>query len=139
MIRIQGQSPIGLSSVDHGAPWLAALLRRLVQDWRLPVGGLAWADPFQGRQDPVVDWWVEALTKLLEYGVSGAAVAVGWSQYLNQLLDNVLGVRIPDVLAQSPEGGGLINLPAVVLIALCALLLIRGGRASRPRSTRSWW
>ncbi|HLU59571.1 MAG TPA: amino acid permease [Pseudonocardia sp.] len=67
---------------------------------------------------------------LLEYGVSGAAVAVGWSQYLNQLLDNVLGVRIPDVLAQSPEGGGLINLPAVVLIALCALLLIRGASES---------
>jgi APA family basic amino acid/polyamine antiporter len=67
---------------------------------------------------------------LLEYGVSGAAVAVGWSQYLNQLLGNLLGFQIPDVLSQSPEGGGLINLPAVVLIALCALLLIRGASES---------
>ena len=27
---------------------------------------------------------------LLEYGVSAAAVAVGWSEYLNELLDNLL-------------------------------------------------
>jgi basic amino acid/polyamine antiporter, APA family len=67
---------------------------------------------------------------LLEYGVSGAAVAVGWSQYLNQLLGNLFGIQIPDALSQSPEGGGLINLPAVVLIALCALLLIRGASES---------
>ena len=67
---------------------------------------------------------------LLEYGVSGAAVAVGWSQYVNQLLGNLFGVQIPDALSQSPEGGGLINLPAVVLVALCALLLIRGASES---------
>jgi basic amino acid/polyamine antiporter, APA family len=67
---------------------------------------------------------------LLEYGVSSEAVAVGWSEYLNELLDNLFGVRIPDLLSQSPEGGGLINLPAVVLVALCALLLIRGASES---------
>ena len=67
---------------------------------------------------------------LLEYGVSSAAVAVGWSEYVNELLDNLFGVRIPDLLSQSPEGGGLINLPAVVLVGLCALLLIRGASES---------
>ena len=74
---------------------------------------------------------------LLEYGVSGAAVAVGWSQYLNQLLDNLFGLRIPDLLSQSPEGGGLINLPAVVLVAMCALLLIRGGARKFTRDALS--
>jgi amino acid transporter len=63
---------------------------------------------------------------LLEYGVAGAAVAVGWSQYLNKLLGDVFGVQIPAALSQAPEQGGIINLPAVVLVALCALLLIRG-------------
>jgi len=67
---------------------------------------------------------------LLEYGVSSAAVAVGWSQYVNQLLRNLFGFQIPDFLSQSPEGGGVINLPAVVLVALCALLLIRGASES---------
>src|SRR5215510_9217797 len=32
---------------------------------------------------------------LLEYGVSAAAVAVGWSQYLNQFLDNVFNYQLP--------------------------------------------
>jgi basic amino acid/polyamine antiporter, APA family len=67
---------------------------------------------------------------LLEYGVSGAAVAVGWSQYVNQFLDNVFGFEIPDALSNAPEQGGIFNLPAVVLVVLCALLLIRGASES---------
>jgi basic amino acid/polyamine antiporter, APA family len=67
---------------------------------------------------------------LLEYGVSGAAVAVGWSQYVNQFLDNVFGFQIPDALSNAPEQGGIFNLPAVVLVVLCALLLIRGASES---------
>jgi APA family basic amino acid/polyamine antiporter len=67
---------------------------------------------------------------LLEYGVSAAAVAVGWSQYLNELLDNLFGVTIPDSLSQAPEQGGIFNLPAVILIGLCTLLLIRGASES---------
>jgi APA family basic amino acid/polyamine antiporter len=69
---------------------------------------------------------VVAACLLLEYGVSTAAVAVGWSQYLNQLLDNLFGVRIPEALSAAPDAGGWLNLPAVVLVGLCALLLIRG-------------
>jgi amino acid transporter len=67
---------------------------------------------------------------LLEYGVSGAAVAVGWSQYLNELLDNLFGFTIPENLSLAPEQGGIINLPAVILIFLCTLLLIRGASES---------
>ncbi len=67
---------------------------------------------------------------LLEYGVSGAAVAVGWSQYLNQLLNNLFGFEIPAALSQAPELGGIVNLPAVILVVLCALLLIRGASES---------
>jgi basic amino acid/polyamine antiporter, APA family len=67
---------------------------------------------------------------LLEYGVSAAAVAVGWSQYLNEFFDNVFGFTIPDSLSQAPEQGGVFNLPAVVLVVLCTLLLIRGASES---------
>src|SRR6478672_3861270 len=67
---------------------------------------------------------------LLEYGVSAAAVAVGWSQYLNELLGNLFGVTLPDSLAQAPEQGGVLNLPAVILVLLCTLLLIRGASES---------
>ena len=67
---------------------------------------------------------------LLEYGVSAAAVAVGWSQYLNELFDNIFGFQIPDSLSQAPEQGGVFNLPAVILVTLCTLLLIRGASES---------
>nr|WP_235916416.1 amino acid permease [Spelaeibacter cavernicola] len=67
---------------------------------------------------------------LLEYGVSAAAVSVGWSQYLNELLNNIFGFQIPDALSQAPEQGGIINLPAVVLVCLCGVLLVRGASES---------
>jgi amino acid transporter len=67
---------------------------------------------------------------LLEYGVSTAAVAVGWSQYVNQLLHNLFGWQLPKVLSQAPEQGGVVNVPAVIVIVLCSLLLMRGASES---------
>ncbi|BBX46768.1 amino acid permease [Mycobacterium cookii] len=69
---------------------------------------------------------------LLEYGVSTAAVAVGWSQYLNKLLDNVLGFHLPQAISAGPWdfAPGVVNLPAIVLVAMCAVLLIRGASQS---------
>jgi APA family basic amino acid/polyamine antiporter len=63
---------------------------------------------------------------LLEWGVAGAAVAVGWSEYVNQLIGNLFGFQLPEALSNAPEQGGVFNLPAVILVVLCALLLIRG-------------
>ena len=64
---------------------------------------------------------------LLEYGVSTAAVAVGWSGYLNEALRNLTGIELPHEILAAPWDAepGIVNLPAVVLVALCALLLIR--------------
>lgn len=69
---------------------------------------------------------------LLEYGVATAAVSVGWSGYVNKLLHNVFGFQLPHGLSAAPwdSDPGYVNLPAIVLIALCALLLIRGASES---------
>ncbi|MGP3991840.1 APC family permease [Streptomyces sp. 3N207] len=67
---------------------------------------------------------------LLEYGVSASAVAVSWGEYLNKFLDLTVDVTIPNALAAPPGGGGYFNLPAVVLVALCCLLLVRGASES---------
>ena len=78
---------------------------------------------------------------LLEYGVSIAAVAVGWSGYLNKLLHNLFGFQIPQTLSLAPwphttgDPWTIVNLPAIVLIALCALLLIRGASESATVNT----
>src|SRR3954466_4582381 len=73
---------------------------------------------------------VVAACLLLEYGVSSAAVAVGWSQYLNELFDNLFGFKIPENFSQAPEQGGILNIPAIILIVLCTLLLLRGASES---------
>jgi len=69
---------------------------------------------------------------LLEYGVATGAVAVGWSGYVNKLLHNVFGFQVPHALSAAPWDAqpGYANLPAVIVIGLCALLLIRGASES---------
>ena len=80
---------------------------------------------------------VVAACLLLEYGVSTAAVAVGWSQYVNKLMDNFLGFRLPDALSGAPWDAdpGIVNLPAMILVGLCAMLLIRGASESAKVNT----
>jgi amino acid transporter len=74
---------------------------------------------------------------LLEYVVATAAVAVGWSQYVNKLLDNFLGHSLPQELSAAPwdSSPGIINLPAVTLVVMCALLLARGASESAAVNT----
>ena len=73
---------------------------------------------------------------LLEYGVSTAAVAVGWSGYVNEALLNISGFDLPQAILSAPfaptatDRPGSINLPAVILVVLCMLLLIRGASES---------
>ncbi|WP_411088936.1 amino acid permease [Streptomyces sp. 061-3] len=67
---------------------------------------------------------------LLEYGVSVSAVAVGWSQYVNELLNSLVGWHLPTALSAGPGEGGVINLPAIVVIMMAATLLVRGIRES---------
>jgi len=67
---------------------------------------------------------------LLEYGVSSAAVSVGWAQYLDELFSSLFGFRMPEAILAAPGEGGVFNLPAIVLVTLCCLLLMRGARES---------
>ena len=94
----------------------------------VPVSGSSYSYAYATLGEAVA--MVVAACLLLEYGVSAAGVAVGWSQYLNELLDNLFGFTIPESISQAPEQGGVFNVPAVVLIWLCALLLLRGASES---------
>ena len=63
--------------------------------------------------------------------MSSAAVAVGWSQYLNTLLDNVFGSVPRQSRSRAPwDFSRHLNLPAIALVAMCALLLICGASTS---------
>ncbi|MER6499664.1 amino acid permease [Streptomyces sp. NPDC001455] len=94
----------------------------------IPVSGSSYSfayATFGERVAFLVGWCL-----LLEYGVSVSAVAVGWSQYVNELLDSLFGGQLPAVLSAGPGDGGLINLPAVLVIMMAAVLLVRGVRES---------
>ncbi len=94
----------------------------------VPVSGSSYSYAYATMGEGIA--MIVAACLLLEYGVSAAAVAVGWSQYLNELLDNLFGFTIPEDISNAPEADGIINLPAVILVVLCALLLIRGASES---------
>jgi basic amino acid/polyamine antiporter, APA family len=94
----------------------------------VPVSGSSYSYAYATLGEGIA--MVVAACLLLEYGVSAAAVAVGWSQYLNELLDNLFGFTIPENFSNAPEADGIINLPAIVLVVLCTLLLIRGASES---------
>src|SRR5690242_11713861 len=104
----------------------------------IPVSGSTYSYAYHSLGELVA--MVIAACVLLEYGVAAGAVAVGWSGYFNELLDKTVGFTLPDALSYSPipvEDGttGLVNLPAIVLVFLCTLLLIRGASESAKVNT----
>lgn len=68
-------------------------------------------------------------TLLLEYGISVAAVANGWSGYFCNAL-SAIGLPLPEALTKAPELGGVVNLPASLIILILMALLIIGVRQS---------
>jgi APA family basic amino acid/polyamine antiporter len=76
--------------------------------------------------------WVIGWDLLLEYLLGAAAVSAGWSGYAVNVLDG-MGLTVPASLANAPvqgAAGALVNLPALVLVALVAGLLLLGARES---------
>ena len=67
---------------------------------------------------------------LLEYGVSAAAMAVGSGEYLNKFLEMSLGWHFPEHLSTVPSKGGVVNLPSMILVGACCVLLLRGAKES---------
>lgn len=83
--------------------------------------------------------WIIGWDLILEYAMGAATVAVGWSGYIVSLLRNV-GIDIPPTLAAAPgtivklaDGStvtGIVNLPAIVIIAILTTMLVLGTRES---------
>jgi APA family basic amino acid/polyamine antiporter len=90
----------------------------------IPVSGSAYTYTYATLGEIVA--WIIGWDLILEYGVSVAAIAVGWGGNLNAFLDAAFGVALPDAIAKSPEDGGIFNLPAVFIVLAITLLLVRG-------------
>ncbi|MEU4694641.1 amino acid permease [Actinoplanes sp. NPDC023714] len=90
----------------------------------IPVSGSAYTYAYATLGELVA--WIIGWDLILEYGVSVAAIAVGWGGNLNAFLDAAFGFALPDAIAKSPEDGGVFNLPAVFIVLAITLLLVRG-------------
>lgn len=74
--------------------------------------------------------WVVGWSLILEYSLVVSAVAVGWSGYAVGFL-NGMGIDLPTALTVGPHvAGGIVNLPAVAIIAVVTGMLLLGTRES---------
>jgi basic amino acid/polyamine antiporter, APA family len=78
--------------------------------------------------------WIIGWDLLLEYGLGISTVAIGWSGYVENAF-NAMGIHIPEALTKSPFEGGIIDLPAVLIIVALAGLLCLGARESSRFNT----
>ncbi len=84
--------------------------------------------------------WIIGWDLILEYAVSNMAVAVGFSAYFSDLLENVLGLQIPvrwagPMIVGGEMSGAWFNLPAAVVLLLITVVLVHGIRESARANT----
>ncbi|HVV12157.1 amino acid permease [Amycolatopsis sp.] len=87
----------------------------------VPVSGSAYTYTYATLGETpafLVGWNV-----LLELVVGGAAVAIGWSGMFGAALESLFGLALPHSLTASPSDGGIVNLPAMIIIAVVVAIL----------------
>ncbi len=98
----------------------------------MPASGSAYTYSYAVLGEIVA--WVVGWSLILEYSLVVSAVAVGWSGYANGFLTGI-GIDLPKALSAGPALGGIVNLPAVAIIAIVAGLLMQGTRESATLNT----
>ena len=100
----------------------------------VPIAGSAYTYSYLTMGELVA--WIIGWDLVLEYAVGAATVAIAWSEYFNRVL-GFFGTSIPWEWLHSPmqtmaETGtrGIMNVPAVFILLVLSLLLIRGTQQS---------
>ena len=93
----------------------------------LPAAGSAYTYTYAVLGEVLA--WIVGWSLVLEYTVAASAVAVGWSAHVAEFIQ-AAGWNFPEPLLHGTFTGGLVNLPAIVISAVVALLLIAGTRES---------
>jgi basic amino acid/polyamine antiporter, APA family len=101
----------------------------------IPISGSAYTYTYATMGELLA--WIIGWDLILEYAVGAATVGIAWSEYLNNLLVKVLHLSpIPYEWCHSPfehtEAGvnGIMNIPALFIVGLLSLLLIKGTQES---------
>jgi APA family basic amino acid/polyamine antiporter len=108
----------------------------------IPVAGSAYTYGYATLGEFLA--WIIGWDLILEYMVAACLVSIGWSAYFANLVNNLLApwtIAIPTKLSSAPlvwdatahefhTTGAWLNLPAVVIVVVLALLLVRGIKES---------
>src|SRR5215203_2128406 len=89
----------------------------------IPVAGSAYTYSYATMGEFIA--WIIGWDLVLEYAVGAATVGISWSRYLVKFFEG-FDIHLPPDLVTGPWDGGIINLPAVFIIVLMSLLLIKG-------------
>ncbi|MEP6677232.1 MAG: amino acid permease, partial [Ferruginibacter sp.] len=93
----------------------------------IPVAGSAYTYSYATMGEFIA--WIIGWDLVLEYAVGAATVSISWSRYLVKFFEG-FGVHLPQAWTVGPWDGGYINLPAVFIVVLASLLLIKGTKES---------
>ncbi len=104
----------------------------------IPIAGSAYTYSYATMGELMA--WIIGWDLVLEYAIGAATVSIAWSEYLNKLL-GYIGMHIPYQWSHSPfeklidvatgvVTHGIMNIPALFIILVLSLLLIRGTKES---------
>jgi basic amino acid/polyamine antiporter, APA family len=108
----------------------------------IPVSGSAYTYSYATLGEAIA--WIIGWNLSLEYMMSASAVAVGWSEYVVNILGD-WGVHLPAALVNAPFGkgadgsiattGAIVNMPAVIIVLAMGWILYIGVRESSTANT----
>jgi APA family basic amino acid/polyamine antiporter len=98
----------------------------------LPVSGSAYTYTYGVLGETLA--WLVGWALVLEYAIAAGAVSVGWSGYMNGLL-NSAGMPLPEFLRSGPYAGGTFNLLAFLIALVVTVLLVIGTSKSAKVNT----
>ncbi|HEX3407675.1 MAG TPA: amino acid permease, partial [Caulobacteraceae bacterium] len=93
----------------------------------IPASGSAYTYSYVALGEIVA--WVVGWSLILEYSLVVSAVAVGWSGYAVGFLSG-LGVHLPAAISAGLWAGGVVNVPAILIIGVVTAMLMVGARES---------
>jgi APA family basic amino acid/polyamine antiporter len=101
----------------------------------IPISGSAYTYSYATMGEFVA--WIIGWDLVLEYAIGAATVSIAWSEYLNKLL-HYMGMNIPfewchspfEIDPSNPAMHGIMNAPAIFIVFLLSMLLIRGTKES---------
>jgi len=108
----------------------------------IPIAGSAYTYAYATMGELLA--WIIGWDLILEYSLGASTVAVGWSGTLMSML-NDMGIHVPPQFAAGPwtevtladgtRAFGILNLPAILIVALITVILVIGIRESANVNT----